>query len=171
VTGDVTRGRQPAHAADHQASLVVRNALFRLPVRFDPEAIPRVTFTEPELAQVGLTEVVARRRGHRIRVLRWPYQGNDRAHAEGEARGHIKVVTSARGRILGATIVGAGAGELITAWTLAISRRADIRALAGIAVPYPSLSEIGKWAATTYFMSSLTSSGVRRIIALLRRLG
>jgi pyruvate/2-oxoglutarate dehydrogenase complex dihydrolipoamide dehydrogenase (E3) component len=171
VTGDVTRGRQPAQAADHQASLVVRNALFRLPVRFDPEAIPRVTFTDPELAQVGLTEAVARRRGYRIRVLRWPYRENDRAHAEGKARGHIKVVTSARGRILGATIVGAEAGELITAWTLAISRRADIRALAGIAVPYPTLAEIGKWAATTYFMSGLTSSGVRRIIALLRRLG
>ena len=63
--GDVTGGRQPAHAADHQAGLVVRNALFRLPVRFDPEAMPRVTFTDPELAQVGLTEAVARRRGYR----------------------------------------------------------------------------------------------------------
>jgi pyruvate/2-oxoglutarate dehydrogenase complex dihydrolipoamide dehydrogenase (E3) component len=114
---------------------------------------------------------VARRRGYRIRVLRWPYRENDRAHAEGEARGHIKVVTSARGRILGVTIVGAGAGELITAWTLAISRGADIRAFAGIVVPYPTLADIGKWAATTYFMSSLTSSWVRGIIALLRRLG
>jgi pyruvate/2-oxoglutarate dehydrogenase complex dihydrolipoamide dehydrogenase (E3) component len=169
--GDVTGGRQPAHAADHQAGLVVRNALFRLPVRFDPEAVPRVTFTDPELAQVGLTEAVARRRGYRIGVLRWPYRENDRAHAEGEARGHIKVVTSARGRILGVTIVGAGAGELITGWTLAISRGADIRAFAGIVVPYPTLADIGKWAATTYFMSSLTSSWVRGIIALLRRLG
>jgi pyruvate/2-oxoglutarate dehydrogenase complex dihydrolipoamide dehydrogenase (E3) component len=169
--GDVTGGQQLAHAADYQAGLVVRNALFRLPVRFDPELIPRVTFTDPELAQAGLTEAVARRRGHRIRLLRWPYRENDRAHAEGEARGHIKVVVSQRGRILGVTIVGAGAGELITAWTLAISRRVDIRAVAGIAVPYPTLAEIGKWAATTYFMSGLTSSWVRRIIALLRRFG
>jgi pyruvate/2-oxoglutarate dehydrogenase complex dihydrolipoamide dehydrogenase (E3) component len=169
--GDVTVGRQPAHAADHQAGLVVRNALFRMPVRFDPEAIPRVTFTDPELAQVGLTEAVARRRRYRIRVLRWPYRENDRAHAEGEARGHIKVVTTRKGRILGATIVGAGAGELITTWTLAISRGGDIRAFAGIMVPYPTLSEIGKSAASTYFMSSLTSPWVRRIIAWLRRLG
>jgi pyruvate/2-oxoglutarate dehydrogenase complex dihydrolipoamide dehydrogenase (E3) component len=169
--GDVAGGQQSAHAADHQAGLVVRNALFRLPVRFDPEVIPRVTFTDPELAQVGMTEAVARRRRYRIRVLRWPYRENDRAHAEGEARGHIKVVIGRRGRILGVTIVGAGAGELITAWTLAISRGVDIRAVAGIVVPYPTLAEIGKWAATTYFMSSLTSSWVRRIITLLRRFG
>jgi pyruvate/2-oxoglutarate dehydrogenase complex dihydrolipoamide dehydrogenase (E3) component len=169
--GDVAGAQQPAHAADHQASLVIRNALFRLPVRFDPEAIPRVTFTDPELAQVGLTEAVARRRRHRIRVLRWPYRENDRAYAEGEARGHIKVVTTRKGRILGVTIVGAGAGELITPWTLAISQGADIRAIAGIMVPYPTLSEIGKSAASTYFMSSLTSPWVRRIIGWLRRLG
>jgi pyruvate/2-oxoglutarate dehydrogenase complex dihydrolipoamide dehydrogenase (E3) component len=169
--GDVTAGQQPAHAADYQAGLVVRNALFRMPVRFDPQAIARVTFTDPELAQVGLTEAEARRRRYRIRLLRWPYRENDRAHAEGEARGHIKVVTSARGRILGVTIVGAGAGELITAWTLAISQGGNIRAFAGIMVPYPALSEIGKSAASTYFMGSLTSPWVRRIIAWLRRLG
>lgn len=169
--GDVAGGLELAHATDHQAGLVVRNALFRLPVSFDPEAIPRVTFTDPELARVGLTEAVARRRGYRIRVLRWPYRENDRAHAEGEARGHIKVVINRRGRILGVSIVGAGAGELIAPWTLAMSRGGDIRAMAGIVVPYPTQSEIGKWAATTYFMSSLTSSGVRRIIALLRRFG
>ena len=169
--GAVAGGRQLAHAADHQAGLVVRNILFRLPVRYDQELIPRVTFTDPELAQVGMTEAVARRCRYKIRVLRWPYRENDRAHAEGEARGHIKVVVSRRGRILGVTIVGAGAGELITAWTLAISRGIDIRAIAGIVVPYPTLADIGKWAATTYFMSSLTSSWVRRIIALLRRFG
>ena len=169
--GDVAGGLALPHAADLQAGLVVRNALFRLPVRFDSQAIARVTFTDPELARVGLTEAVARRRGYRIRVLRWPYRENDRAHAEGQARGHIKVVINRRGRILGVSIVGAGAGELIAPWTLAMSRGADIRAMAGIVVPYPTLSEIGKWAATTYFMSGLTSSGVRRIIALLRRFG
>jgi len=169
--GDVTGEPQPAHVAEHQAALVVRNALFRLPVRFDRESVPRVTFTDPELAQTGLTEAAARRRRHRVGVLRWPYRENDRAHADGEARGHIKVVTNARGRILGVTIVGAGAGELITTWTLAIGARANIRTLAGIVVPYPTLAEIGKWAAATYLMAGLTSPWVRRIIALLRRLG
>jgi pyruvate/2-oxoglutarate dehydrogenase complex dihydrolipoamide dehydrogenase (E3) component len=169
--GDVIAGQVPPHAADHQASLVIRNALFRQRIRFDAEAITRVTFTDPELAQLGLTEAVARGRGHKIRVLRWPYRENDRAHAEGAVRGHVKVVISDRGRILGVTIVGAAAGELIATWALAMARGADIRSVAGIVVPYPTLSEIGKYAATTYFMSGLTNSWVRRIIAVLRRFG
>ena len=73
--------------------------------------------------------------------------------------------------MLGATIVGAGAGELITTWTLAVSQGLNIRALAGIIVPYPTLAEIGKRAAITYFTPSLTSSWVRRVIAWLRRFG
>ena len=85
--------------------------------------------------------------------------------------GHIKVITDRRGRILGATIVGASAGELITTWTLAVSRGLNIRALAGIIVPYPTLAEIGKRAAITYFIPSLTSNWVRRVIGLLRRFG
>ena len=85
--------------------------------------------------------------------------------------GHIKVVTDPRGKILGATIVGAAAGELITTWTLAISRGLNIRALAGMIVPYPTLAEIGKRAAITYFLPSLSSVWVRRTIAFLRRFG
>jgi pyruvate/2-oxoglutarate dehydrogenase complex dihydrolipoamide dehydrogenase (E3) component len=104
-------------------------------------------------------------------VLRWPYHENDRAQADGTAVGHIKVITSQRGRILGATIVGAQAGELITTWTLAVSRRLNIRALAGIIVPYPTLAEIGKRAAITYFTVGVTNIWVRRIITLLRRFG
>jgi pyruvate/2-oxoglutarate dehydrogenase complex dihydrolipoamide dehydrogenase (E3) component len=169
--GDVTGAALPPHAAEHQAGLVVRNALFRMPVRFDGEATTRVTFTDPELARIGLTEAVARRRDHTIRVLRWPYRENDRAHAEGEVRGHIKVVTNARGRILGVTIVGAAAGELVPTWTLAMDQGGDIRKVAGMVVPYPTLAEIGKYAATTYFMTGSTGGWVRRIIAMLRRFG
>ena len=81
------------------------------------------------------------------------------------------MVTDKKGRILGATIVGAHAGELITTWTLALAQGLNIRALAGIVVPYPTLAEIGKRAAITYFTPSLTSPWVRRIIGLLRRFG
>jgi len=169
--GDVVGGAQFTHAANYHAGLVIRNALFRLPVRVNDDAIPRVTFTDPELAHVGLTEAQARSGIGDIRVLRWPYHDNDRAQAERETRGHIKVVTNKRGRILGATIVGASAGELITAWTLAISQGLNIRAIAGIVVPYPTLAETGKRAAMTYFIPSLTSPWVRRIIGLLRRFG
>jgi pyruvate/2-oxoglutarate dehydrogenase complex dihydrolipoamide dehydrogenase (E3) component len=169
--GDVAGRGQFTHLANYHAGLVIRNALFRLPVKADDDLVPRVTFTDPELAQVGLTEAAARARRGGLRVLRWPYHENDRAQAERKTAGHIKVITDRRGRILGATIVGASAGELITTWTLAVARGLNIRALAGIIVPYPTLAEIGKRAATTYFILSLTSNRVRRVIGWLRRLG
>jgi len=133
--------------------------------------MPRVTFTDPELAHVGLTEAQARQRYRKIRVLRWPYHENDRAQAERETHGHIKVVTAKNGRILGATIVGAHAGELITTWTLALSQGLGTRAMTGIVVPYPTLSEIGKRAAISYFLPSLISPRLRRLINFLRRFG
>lgn len=168
--GDVAGGNF-THVANYHAGLVIRNALFRLPVRADAAAIPWVTFTDPELAQVGLTEVEARKRHRAIRVLRWPYHENDRAQAERETHGHIKVVTDARGRILGATIVGRGAGELIATWTLAISQRLTVRALLDLVLPYPTLAEIGKRAAVGFYAPGAASPWVRKIIALLRRLG
>ena len=135
---------QFTHAANYHAGLVIRNALFRLPVRVNNDVIPWVTYTEPELAQTGLSEAEARKRGIKIRILRWPYHDNDRAQAERETHGHIKVITTTKGKILGATIVGAQAGELIATWTLAIAQGLNIRAFTGIVLPYPTLSEIGK---------------------------
>ena len=169
--GDVTGSAHFTHAANHHAGLVIRHALFRLPVKVDPTAIPRVIFTNPELAHVGLSEDQARQRVKTIRVVRWPYHENDRAQAERETSGHIKVITDKNGKILGATIVGASAGELITAWTLAISQRLNIRAFAGIVVPYPTLSEIGKRAAISFYTPRLSSPWVRRILGFLQRLG
>jgi pyruvate/2-oxoglutarate dehydrogenase complex dihydrolipoamide dehydrogenase (E3) component len=157
--------------ANYQAGMVIRHALFRLPVRANYNATPWVTFTDPELAQVGLTEVRAREAGHTIRIVRWPYHENDRARIERASGGHIKVVTNRRGRILGATIVGRDAGELISTFTLAVAQRLNIRALAGFIVPYPTLAEIGKRAAMSHFTPGLTRPVVRRIITWLRRLG
>ena len=130
-----------------------------------------MTYTDPELAQVGLLEDEARAHAGAIRVLRWPYRENDRALATGATNGHIKVITDRRGDILGATIVGAKASENIAAWTLAINQKLNIRAFAGLIVPYPTYAEVGKRAAMTYFMRGLTSPQVRRIIGWLRRLG
>ena len=170
--GDVAAGQlQFTHAANYYAGLVIRNALFRLPVRVNNDAVPWVTYTEPELAQTGLTEAKARERKMKIRILRWPYHDNDRAQAERETRGHIKVITDNKGKIVGATIVGIEAGELITMWTLAIAQGLNIRSLTGIVVPYPTLSEIGKRAAIDFFTPSLTSPWVRRIIAWMRIFG
>jgi pyruvate/2-oxoglutarate dehydrogenase complex dihydrolipoamide dehydrogenase (E3) component len=171
VAGDAAGGAQFTHAANYHAGVVIRNVLFRLPAKADPDAVPWVTFTEPELAQTGLTEAEARRRGYAVRVARWPYHDNDRAHTERTVHGHIKIVTSKKGRILGATIVGAQAGELISTWTLAIAQRLNIRALTSVVVPYPTLSEVGKRAAIDFCTPNLTRPWVRRIIALLRKFG
>lgn len=170
--GDAAAGQlQFTHAANYHAGLVIRNALFRLPVRVNNDVIPWVTYTEPELAQSGLSEAEARKRGIKIRILRWPYHDNDRAQAERETRGHIKVIMKKNGKIIGTTIVGAQAGELIATWTLAIAQGLNIRAFTGIVLPYPTLSEIGKRAAIDFFTPSLTSPWVRRIIAWLRIFG
>jgi pyruvate/2-oxoglutarate dehydrogenase complex dihydrolipoamide dehydrogenase (E3) component len=169
--GDVAGGRQFTHVANYHAGLVIRNALFRLPVRVDDLAIPAVTFTDPELAQTGWTEAEAKRHGFAINVLRWPYHENDRAQAERQTHGHIKAITTRRGRVLGATIVGAHAGELIAPWTLAIRKRLTVRAFAELTVAYPTFAEIGKRAAVSSYSRSLTNPLLRRIITLLRRLG
>ncbi len=170
--GDCAAGQlQFTHAANYHAGLVIRNALFRLRVKVNNDAVPWVTYTDPELAQTGLTEAQARARKLKIRILRWPYHDNDRAQTERETHGHIKVITTRKGDILGATIVGAQAGELIAMWTLAIAQRLNVRSLTGIVLPYPTLSEIGKRAAIDYFTPRLTSPWVRRIIAWLRIFG
>lgn len=169
AVGDAAGGPKYVHVADYHASLVIRHALFRAPVRVNHEIIPSVTYTDPELAQVGFLEEEARAHAGAIRVLRWPFRENDRAQVEQTAEGHIKVITDRTGEILGVTIVGPNAGEAIAAWTLAISEKLNIRAMAELVVPYPSYAEVGKRAAMTYFTGGLTIPRTRRIMRWLRR--
>lgn len=169
--GDVAGGLQFTHVANYHAGLVIRSALFRLPVREKRELIPWVTYTEPELAQVGPPEAEARKRHRAIRILRWPYSENDRAQAERATHGFIKVVTTKRGRILGATVVGRNAGEIVQLWALAVANRMNIKAMTGFVSPYPTLGEISRRAAITYFAPGLTKPAVRRIIGFLRKFG
>ncbi len=133
--GDVVGGYQFTHMAGHHAGIVIRNALFRLRAKVDHRAVPWVTYTSPELAQVGLTEDRAREEGLKFRVIRWPFSENDRARAEGATDGLVKALVAARGRVLGAGIVGAGAGELIQTWVLAIKEGIKIGAIADMIVP------------------------------------
>lgn len=165
--GDVVGARSSSAARKH-AEAAIGHALFRRRAKVKSNELPRVTFTEPELAHVGLTEAGA---GRDLRVLRFPYLENDRARAERQTSGHIKVITTKRGKILGATIVGAEAGELIAAWALASSRGMNVRTFAELAAPYPSYGDIGKQAAISYFIPSLARPLIRRIISLLRLLG
>lgn len=170
AVGDAAGGPQFTHVALYQAGIVIRNALFRLPARVDYRALPWVTYTEPELAQVGATEAAARAAGT-VRVLRWRFAENDRAHTERDTAGGIKVVTSASGRILGATILGAAAGELILAWALAVSQRLKISAMANLVVPYPTRGEAGKRAAGNFYTPALFAPRTRRLVRLLAHFG
>ncbi len=169
--GDVVGGLQFTHLAVHHAHVVIRNALFRLPTKVDLRAVPRVTYTTPELAQVGLTEDQARKKELRIRVLRWPYSQNDRAWAERDTNGLIKVIATPRGRILGAGIVGPNAGEVIQKWGLAISEEIKIGALAKMIAPYPTIGYSDRKIAATFFTPMLFSEPVKRVVRLLGRLG
>jgi len=168
--GDAAGGPQFTHIAGYHAGIVIRNALFRLPARVDYRALPWVTYTDPELAQVGSTEAAAREDGP-VRILRWSFAENDRAQTERELFGEVKVVTRPNGRILGATILSAGAGDLILPWALAISQRLKIGAMANLVVPYPTRGEAGKRAAGSYYTPRLFSPRTRRLVRLLARFG
>lgn len=167
----VSGGLQFTHVAGYQAGLVVQQILFRLPARENRHIIPRVTFTKPELAHVGMSEEEARKARGGVGVLRWPYAENDRAQAERETQGEIKLVIDRRARILGATIVGAGAGEMINFWALAISRKLSLSDVRGFVPAYPTMNEIGKRAAISYYSPMMRKPAVRRLIAFLRRFG
>jgi len=169
--GDVVGGPQFTHVALYHAGIVIRNALFRIPAKVDYRALPWVTYTDPELAQVGLTEAGSRAIEGAPRVLRWRFAENDRAQTERETEGMVKVVTRGNGHILGASILGAGAGDLILPWALAISQKLKIGALANLIVPYPTRGEASKRAAGSYYTPTLFSARTRRLVRLLARLG
>ncbi len=170
--GDVVGAPQFTHVALYHAGIVIRNALFRLPARVNHRALPWVTFSDPELAVVGMSEAAARdAHGDKIRVLRWDFADNDRAQTERDTTGMIKIVTTAKGRILGAAILGTGAGEQIMAWTLAVSQRLKIGAVANLIVPYPTRGEAGKRAAGSFYTPTLFSPRTRRLVRLLARFG
>lgn len=168
--GGAAGGRQEPHAADHHASLVLRRALFRQPAQIGA-TIPRIVESEPALASAGLSEAEARAKAREIRVLRWPYAESDRAQAERRSEGFVKLVTDRKGRILGATIVGSQAGELITPWTIAIQKGLGVQEMAGFVFPSPSYSEISGRAALSHFAPMATKPGLRRLIGFLRRFG
>ena len=150
---------------------MIKNALFKLPAKVDDRAVPWVTYTEPELAHVGLTESLAQDRGVEVETLRWAFKDNDRAQTERETAGFAKALVDRRGRIHGATIVGARAGELIQPWVLAIANGIKIGALAQFIAPYPTLGEVSKRAAGSYYTPKLFSDRTRKLVRLLMRFG
>lgn len=165
--GDAAGGLQFTHVAGDHASTVVKNVLFKLPAKRRDDIAPRVTFCAPELAGVGLTEAEARQRHGDVSVARSSFEENDRARATRETEGFIKAVVGKGGRILGATIVGEGAGEEIGLWAFAIANGLKIKAMTATIAPYPTRGEVSKRVGGAYFTPTLFSARTRRLVKLL----
>jgi pyruvate/2-oxoglutarate dehydrogenase complex dihydrolipoamide dehydrogenase (E3) component len=157
------------HVGSYHAGIIIRRVLFRLPARVDYAALPRVTYTDPELAQTGLTEAEAVAAGMNVQVLRWPLADNDRAVAERDTAGLVKLVVW-RNRVVGAGILAPHAGEMISLWTLAVAERVRLPALAGLIVPYPTRSEAAKRAVGSFFGERLFSRRTKALVRFLSRL-
>ena len=167
--GDVAGGPQFTHIAGYHAGIVIRNALFGIPAHVNYRALPWVTYSDPELAHVGLTEDSARQSNQLASVLLSPLAVNDRAQTECATEGLAKIVLGKKGIILGATIVGPRAGELISLWGLAINSRLKIGSIAGLVVPYPTLSEVSKRVAGMHFTPTLFSARIKCVVRLIQR--
>ncbi|WP_312798444.1 dihydrolipoyl dehydrogenase family protein [Tianweitania sp.] len=170
AVGDVAGGHS-THAANYHGGLVLRPILFRLSAEVRREVVPHVIYTDPEIASVGMNEAEARGRGIEHRVLRWNMADNDRAQIEHETTGFIKVLAGKNGKILGATIVGRDAAELIHVWALALSKGLSLRDMTNYVAPYPTTGEIGKRAAVTYFQDMTRKPVLRGLLGGLRLFG
>jgi pyruvate/2-oxoglutarate dehydrogenase complex dihydrolipoamide dehydrogenase (E3) component len=168
--GDVAGGMQFTHVAGYHAGVIIRSLLFALPAKAKTSHIPWATYTDPEIAQVGLTEAQARaQHGDRVEVARFEFHHNDRAIAERVTEGFIKVMV-VKGRPVGVSIVGHQAAELIGLWSLAIANRLKMSQIAAMVSPYPSIGEINKRAAGAYFSPRLFDNPtVKRVIRLVQK--
>ncbi len=163
---------QFTHVAGYHAGLVIRAILFRIPAKENTHIIPWCSFTDPELAHVGHTEETAREAfGNKITILRWPYAENDRAQAEKKTTGLIKMVVGKKGKIEGVSIAGVNAGEMMNLWALAIAKEMTVRDITAYIPPYPTMSEIGKRAATSYYAPTTRKPWIRSVIGFLRIFG
>ncbi|MGI9479346.1 MAG: dihydrolipoyl dehydrogenase family protein [Hyphomicrobiaceae bacterium] len=170
--GDCTGGLQFTHVANYHAGIVIRRALFQMFwAKVDNATVPWVTYTSPEIAHVGLSEDAAREKHGKVNVLRWPMHENDRAQADRTTKGLVKVIVGRKGRVLGASIVGAHAGELIQMWSLAISQKMKIAAMMSWISPYPTLSEVNKRVAYRQYATAASNTAVRKVIGWLKALG
>ncbi len=167
--GDCRAGPRLTHVAGYEGSLVALQIATGWPAKVDWRALPHVTYTDPELAQIGMTEAEARAAHPDVEVTREAFADNDRAVTEGDARGFIKLVRRG-GTVLGVTIVGARAGELLLPWTQAITGKASSFALGSAIVAYPTRSEIGKAAAFAAWQPRVFGPVPRRWAMLLARL-
>lgn len=167
--GDVVADTYPfTHMANYHAGIVIKNILFRLPAKVDYHSVPWVTYTDPEIAHAGCSTYLS---DNKTQIIEWPYVDNDRAQAESITAGKIKVIVDKKARILGVTIVGSQAGELLLPWIMAIKEKKTLRAFTDTIVPYPTLSEISKRVAGAYYTPALFAKKTRALVRFLLRFG
>ncbi|AHY47313.1 Pyruvate/2-oxoglutarate dehydrogenase complex dihydrolipoamide dehydrogenase (E3) component [Rubrobacter radiotolerans] len=165
AAGDVTGKHLYTHVADYQAKVALGNALFPIKRKADYSVVPWTTFTDPEVARVGLTERQARERRDDVKVYRYGFDDLDRAVADGEPNGFAKIVTDGKGRILGGHIIGPDAGNLIPEVVLAMRRNIPVQALSTTIHVYPTLSEVVKRAADNYYREKLFTGRNRKLLS------
>ena len=168
--GDVAGGLQFTHVAGYHAGVIIRSMLFGLPSKSRTDHIPWATYTSPEMAQIGLTEAQAHEEhGDKVEVARFDFAGNDRAIATQQTNGLIKVMV-VKGRPVGVSIVGPGAGEMINLWALALANKLKMGQIAAMVAPYPTMAEVSKRAAGAYFSPRLFDNPwVKRIVGLVQK--
>lgn len=168
--GDAIGKEQFTHMASYHAGIALRNILFKIPAKLSNQTVPWVTYTDPELAHIGLTEDEARKTaGDSLQVLTFPFKENDRAQTEQASEGLIKVFATKRGHVLGVSLVGKNAGEMILPWSLAISKKMKLSDIAGAIVPYPTLNEVSKRVAGSFYTPVLYGPKTKMFVKFLMR--
>ncbi|MEM7070214.1 MAG: FAD-dependent oxidoreductase, partial [Pseudomonadota bacterium] len=172
AAGDAIGPPQFTHLANYHAGIIIRNILFRIPAKISLNALPWVTYCDPELAQLGMSEQAAINQfgTKQLNILRWAMADNDRAVGEHLKEGFIKVICLKNGRVLGVTIVGHHAGELLGPWFDPVANRRKITPITSAIVPYPTLNEISKRVASSFFTPKLFSERTKSLVRLLLKL-
>ncbi|MBA3505972.1 MAG: FAD-dependent oxidoreductase [Betaproteobacteria bacterium] len=171
VIGDAAGGYQFTHMADHHAGVVLRHAIFRFKWTKPSSIVPWCTYTDPELARIGLSETEAQEKKIAHRVYRFPFDDIDRARAEGETEGFAKIVTTPSGKLLGAAIVGLHAGELLAEYGLAVTEGMNAKTLTGIIHTYPTLAQVNRRVADQRLKEGLTPTAKKWIQRIFRLQG
>ncbi|MGA2330852.1 MAG: FAD-dependent oxidoreductase [Syntrophales bacterium] len=165
--GDVNGQLPFTHVAGYEAGIALTNSVLHLPRKADYGRIGWCTYTDPEVASVGLNEKRARKEGIDCQIFEELFADNDRALAEGETLGKIKILLNPKGKLLGCQIIGSQAGELIHEWVIAMAGAVKLSTIAGAVHIYPTLSEISKRAAGQFFSGKIFSDTTKTILRFL----
>jgi len=164
--GDVNGAFQFTHAAGYEGGIVVTNAVFHLPRKTDYTLMPWCTYTDPELASIGMNEKRAEKEGIDYTVWTEEFSGNDRALAEGSTTGKIKMLLNDKEKVIGVQIAGPRAGDLLGEWVAVLGGGVKLSTLAGTVHPYPTLGEINKRVAGTFLSTKIFSDRVKKGLKL-----